>query len=385
MGILNLSSVIKDSGYVPEVLKVKNIKNKKIVFDGTYFLHRALASAHKNCVDMSPVSALVENKFNRTKIIHDTLSSFIMNIRSYVENGAIPMVVFDGSNYLEEKKTTKEKRNEDREKSIAQQNELLKELNSIENLEQKLNDEIILMFKSLKKSTISVKNSAPPTQTTLITNNFSFSDEIKNEVASASILTEKVKKLRTLEARTYARCSFSEMEPLIKTLRACNIPVIFAENEGERLCATLARENHVDFVVTADSDTLAFGAPFVIIPTEKGNFIYELEKIKSCLNCETQLEFIDLCILLGTDFNIHIPGIGPKKAVALHKDLNKNLDTPMDEKNEKHREKLNISWCRSFFTDLTKFNNDELLLRENDISDELIQVATPLKNLLNGK
>lgn len=380
MGVLNLTSVIKDAGYVPEVLKVKNIKNKKIVFDGTYFLHRALASAHKNVVDTSPVISLIENKFNRQKIIENTLTSFIVNIRSYVESGAIPLVVFDGSTHLEEKKTTKEKRLEDREKSISQHKEILNELNSIENLEQKLNDETIAMFKSLKKAKTTVKNSLPPTnRTNSVASVFSFSDEIKNEVASNSTLTEKVKKLRTLASRIYPRCTPSEMEPLVKTLRSCNIPVLFAENEGERLCATLARENHVDYVVTADSDILAFGAPLVIIPNEKGNVIYELEKVKYCLNCETQQEFIDLCILLGTDFNVHIPGIGQKKAVALHKELNKNLDTQMNEKNEKHREKLNIEWCRKFFIELTNFDKNELTLFENEI---LISAANPLKKLM---
>ena len=99
------------------------------------------------------------------------------------------------------------------------------------------------------------------------------------------------------------------------------MPTITAEDEAENLASSLAVERKVAAVWTSDTDTYPLGAPLVV----KGfkNINNEMNicgiitlKILQYLNL-THEEFRDFCILLGTDFNDRISGIGPKKALTL--------------------------------------------------------------------
>ena len=92
---------------------------------------------------------------------------------------------------------------------------------------------------------------------------------------------------------------------------------------------------------SADTDTYPLGAPLVV----KG-FEYEqidnqtVISIKGTFTCiirkGLQLnhqEFRDWCIMLGTDFNERIPGIGPKKSYTL---IEKYRNIEQIEKETKH-------------------------------------------------
>jgi flap endonuclease-1 len=92
----------------------------------------------------------------------------------------------------------------------------------------------------------------------------------------------------------------------------------------------MARQGDVDYVGTEDYDALLFGAPYTLRQlTSKGD--PELMDFEATLAEQdlTWEQLVDAAILMGTDFNEGISGIGPKTAVKLlheHDDLFSVLD-----------------------------------------------------------
>ena len=114
-------------------------------------------------------------------------------------------------------------------------------------------------------------------------------------------------------------------------LRLLGLPVVQAPSEGEAQAAHMALRGDVWAAASKDYDTLLFGAPRLLrflgisgkefLPS-KGQFRPVLPEV---IELEGQLAAwgisregaIDLALLIGTDFNDGIRGIGPKKALAL--------------------------------------------------------------------
>ena len=86
------------------------------------------------------------------------------------------------------------------------------------------------------------------------------------------------------------------------------IPFVIADLEAEKTCAWMAQQGLVDFVASEDYDTLVCGAPTMVCSW--GAFIHRHQECKVLVLSEVlkrlQLsyeEFVDVCILAGTDFN----------------------------------------------------------------------------------
>ena len=103
------------------------------------------------------------------------------------------------------------------------------------------------------------------------------------------------------------------------------IPFVQAVDEGERAAYMLQYDERVDAVFSTDSDLLAYGCSIAInsfkVETKASKRVmpyYNLKYILSALEL-TQEEFLEFCILCGTDFNHNIEKIGPVKAYELIK------------------------------------------------------------------
>jgi len=96
------------------------------------------------------------------------------------------------------------------------------------------------------------------------------------------------------------------------------------EGEAEKHCAMLVRRGEADYVVTEDLDSLCFGAPFLVRGiTSSTPTVICLATLLSELKLSME-EFVDFCILAGSDFTRNPPGFGPAtalKAIKAHKDL----------------------------------------------------------------
>jgi len=97
------------------------------------------------------------------------------------------------------------------------------------------------------------------------------------------------------------------------------VPYYTAPTEAETMCSHMCKTGFVDAVLSEDTDVLAYGSPIFLnnINTTNGTCIRI--KYKEVLE-ELDLfndEFLDVCIMCGTDYNSNMPGIGPEKAYKL--------------------------------------------------------------------
>lgn len=129
------------------------------------------------------------------------------------------------------------------------------------------------------------------------------------------------------EALKYAKAStridVTIVEESKQLLTYMGIPHVQALSEGEAQAAYMVIKGDAEFVCTQDYDSLLFGAPRVIrnlsAPRKKARLeVLDLHKFVQKQGI-TREELIDLAILVGTDFNDGVKGIGAKTALKLIK------------------------------------------------------------------
>ncbi|MEM1814227.1 MAG: flap structure-specific endonuclease, partial [Thermoplasmatales archaeon] len=139
------------------------------------------------------------------------------------------------------------------------------------------------------------------------------------------------------KARSYAsrtsRLTPDMVDESKKLLTAMGIRVIDAPSEGEAEASYLCRSGVAYSAVSQDYDSLLFGSPRLIrnlTITGKRRYgktgrvievkpeIIEMDDVLRKLGI-TRGQLIDIGILVGTDFNDGVKGIGPKKAYQLIK------------------------------------------------------------------
>lgn len=141
-------------------------------------------------------------------------------------------------------------------------------------------------------------------------------------------------------ARKYAQAAISLKSDMVseskKLLEAMGIPYIQAASEGEAQAAHLALKGDVWASVSQDWDSILFGTPILVrnltitgkrkIPGRDQTIEIEIELVNSNKALDdlsiTREQLIDIGILVGTDFNEGISGIGPKKALKYLLDYN---------------------------------------------------------------
>ena len=122
------------------------------------------------------------------------------------------------------------------------------------------------------------------------------------------------------------------------------IPWVQAPSEGEAQAAYMAVQGHVWASNSKDYDSLLFGAPRVVrflsisgrewLPSkDRAKKVYpeliELDKFLGHLEINRE-QLIDLGILVGTDFNDGVKGVGPKTALKLVRKHGRIEDMPQD-------------------------------------------------------
>ena len=159
---------------------------------------------------------------------------------------------------------------------------------------------------------------------------------------------------QALEARDYAkafskavmtsRLTKSMIEDAKKSLMLLGIPYVQAPGEAEAQTAYMAMRGDVWAASSKDYDTVLFGAPKLLrFLTIHGKEYLPSKGIARPLRPElitlhqflshhriTRLQLVDLAILIGTDFNEGIKGVGPKTALKLVKEYGKIENLPSE-------------------------------------------------------
>jgi len=137
---------------------------------------------------------------------------------------------------------------------------------------------------------------------------------------------EAIKKGNLEDARKFAKRTSTLTGEMVaeskNLLTAMGIPCVQAINDGEALCAHICKKGDAYAVATQDYDALLFGAPRIL-----RNLTFTGDRELEMLNLADVLknlgisreQLIDIGILVGTDFNDGIKGIGPKTALKIVK------------------------------------------------------------------
>ncbi len=223
------------------------------------------------------------------------LINLIMMIQRIVENGILPLFIFDGK-FTE---NTEESMSYKLRKKLLEKRRKMKSSN-------KSDLSILHRVQELKKRNPEITE-----------------NDFRNELVGMlseyerSILSERrLKELYEMEddkvcekMKTHEKSSWNVNSKHIKIccaiLRLFDIPYIFSDAEADPLLANLCKMNIIQAVISEDTDMLAYGTPLII-----RDFKFKSNEITVCRmsNILTYLDitydqFIDWCILLGTDYN----------------------------------------------------------------------------------
>lgn len=194
-----------------------------------------------------------------------------------------------------------------------------------------------------------------------------------------------------------------------KLLDAMGIPMVQAPTEGEAQASSMVGKKNIYAVASQDFDSILFGAPRVVrnlsiaetrrIPKTNQKIKVEPELIISNESFEklgiSREQLIDIAILIGTDFNNGIKGIGAKTALKLiveYKDLKtviKEKSLQFEESEEELQEIKNFFLQPQIVEDFTvEFKNPDvgavhrILIEEHQFDPD--RVDKGLKRLEKG-
>ena len=164
-------------------------------------------------------------------------------------------------------------------------------------------------------------------------------------------------------------------------LRLMGVPTVQAPSEGEAQAAHMsATSPHIWAAASKDYDSLLFGAPRLVrflsisgkefLPSQ-GTFrpiVPEAIELSSLLGGWgiTRERLVDLALLVGTDFNDGIKGIGPKKALKLVQQYGRIEDMP-DAVRSGIGEQEAVDAIRSIFLDPDVTDDFDIRAAEPDL------------------
>lgn len=110
------------------------------------------------------------------------------------------------------------------------------------------------------------------------------------------------------EKKKFVKISRKDINDVKELMTAYGVNIIEAEGEADQVCAKLVQKKLVDGCLSEDMDMFVYGCNKVYRYLSLLNSTvvqYDLRKILECLNL-TIKEFKQICILSGTDYNIHL-------------------------------------------------------------------------------
>jgi flap endonuclease-1 len=133
------------------------------------------------------------------------------------------------------------------------------------------------------------------------------------------------------QARSAARVDSFVVESSQQLLELLGIPFLHAPSEGEAQAAFMAQRGDVQYSVSQDYDSLLFGSPVLARNLTvsgkrklRGRTIsinperIVLKEVLTGLSLSRE-QLVDIALLVGTDFNEGVYGIGAKKALKIVK------------------------------------------------------------------
>lgn len=275
MGIKNLTKLIKN--FAPELFQTEELSHfsgQKFAIDTSIYMYRFMYSLKMNKIpDGSPVEG------------------FVRQAAALINNGIIPVYVFDGKPPEEKNDTIKDR--------IKRKDKTVDKITELYDIKKNLSN---------KPDVSDVGVSTPVV--CAAGRSYSSVCEVQSQI-------DKLDR-RVLEVKPH---HFEECKELFNLM---GVPYITACGEAEGLCARLVKEGIVDAAVSEDTDLYPSGATVIIKdlnPDKNKITISYLNRLLEKLDI-TQDQLIDICILCGCDYlKCNIRGIGPKRAYEFIKKM----------------------------------------------------------------
>lgn len=182
-----------------------------------------------------------------------------------------------------------------------------------------------------------------------------------------------------------------------RALELLGIPIIQAPQEGEAQAAHVAARGKVWAANSRDYDSVLFGSPRLVryvtisgqefLPSKGTSrpLIPELIELHTLLDSLkiTREQLVDLAILVGTDFNEGVKGVGPKTALKLIREFGRLELLPERYKLPENIDQLREIFLKPLVTDeydiqfrgLDEAGLREFLCVERDFSTERVDLA----------
>lgn len=316
MGIKHINEILKEK--CPEVfqrIKINEFESQNIAIDANLFLNSFICTSYKYFV-YKMIDPLDEIDINDVlKHCLNQVIQFITKILMYKIN---LIWVWDGE--CDKSKLIC------REKRIKAKNIANEKINN--KREELINTNILL------RTPIQIK-------------------EYKDLLANKNIMNKEILK--------YIR----------NIIELLGFPSLQAINEGEKLCSNLCNEKLVSAVWSKDTDNYILGANILILGfsgfDEENNLMIDIVNIDLILTSlnKSKSWLIDLCILLGCDFNTNIPRIGAKKSWILLEKY-ETIENIIENNTKLNCECLNYEICRKLFEyENTNYNENSIELKFN--------------------
>jgi len=267
MGIKHLNKLLQK--YAPNCYVTKHLSEfsyKRVAIDISLYLYKYKAIAGNNWMDLFVYLINCLRKWN----IHCV----------FVYDNKAPI----------EKKDEQERRREIREKQGDRVSELERDLDIYENGGEPSEK----MIEICKKETMSLLR--------------------QRQSIDVNLVRQKIETMKSM----IISITEEDLQLSRELFDLLNIPYILAPQEAEAYSSTLCIHGKVDAVLSEDTDVLAYGSPMFLskIDTFKETVVLvEYQQMLDELDM-TRETFLDLCIMLGCDYNTNIPKIGPEKSIV---------------------------------------------------------------------
>jgi len=273
----------------------------------------------------------------------DSFISFVCDLKRFRIH---PIYIFDGPNPPPEKRTEQNRRRA----------QLRRQLDRLENAER-LYEVLMRDFVPFDREPSSKLQEE--VRALLQKSNFKHKIEYTDAISTTNALRDKIECWKN--QTVHISPMFAEKAKDVLTL--LGLPYLQADGEAETLCSFLGINGHVDAVLSDDTDVLAYGTPLVFsnITRHPGRSVVTVRAVVYDDLCKaldlTSLEFKDLCILLGCDYNkrAKMPGkkpntkrpVGAVRAYSLIEEYRRleNVEPLLIDS-----EVLKYPRCRSLFT-----------------------------------
>lgn len=289
MGIKNLNSILSKftSSSIYKPILFSDYKDKIIAVDASIYMYKY-------------------------KSIYGTqwISAFYNFLKSLI--GIKCVFVFDNKNCVEEKL-------DERHKRYIKKQQLKEKIKEIElALENFKNNGIVSdILKTFKPETL---------KSNQILCKLIGTQEYNPQSLSPDFSLELIEQYLEKSKNTILPIYSSDFETIKNMCNAIGFATITSTIEAEKLCSILCHEKKVDAVMTEDTDAIAYFTPTILCKVTSGKCSeFLIEKVLENIDM-TKDQFLDMCILCGTDYNSSLPGIGPMKAYKYIKTY-KSLET----------------------------------------------------------